>query len=248
MLNPEINPKNIWIVVFLINFATMKTIYAYPHILTFPTFPINLMLSPLAFIVVKVKFQKKGWTGGWSKTTSNKMILGWDGITYEYKDAIPTPQNVKLYSSYMNNYEKWKVSLYEAPVSPKEYLAFVIPGFEKQVTITSNDLAKMYKKIFDWLKGKLDPTIKQDYLAIIPNPNEIILSKEEFLEKNVSKIGKTFDFTIGQLTFSWNMEKKISIKNFYVDPMGFTIKSASLYGVVFYNNKWLGVRIEKRPR
>ena len=204
-----------------------------------------------AYINAKVKFQKKNGIGIWKKTTCDKMVLGWDGITYDFNTPMPIPQNGNT-NPWDSRYESdnWaKEYLNNLPVTNKTYLAFSIPGFSaKQIKVTSNDLAKMYKEIFDWLKGKLDPTIKQDYLAIIPNPNEIILSKEEFLEKNVSKIGKTFDFTIGQLTFKWNMEGKISIKNFNVDPMGFTIKSASLYGVAYYNNKWLGVRIEKKPQ
>lgn len=182
--------------------------------------------------------------------TCDKMVLGWDGITYDFNTPIPVPQNGNT-NPWDTRYENWaKESLNNLPVTNKTYLAFSIPGFStKQIKVTSNDVAKMYKAIFDWLKEKIDPTIKQDYLAIIPNPNEIILSKEEFLENNVSKIGKTFDFTIGQLTFSWNMEGKVTIKNFSVDPtMGFTIKSASLYGVAFYNNRWLGVRIEKKPQ
>ncbi len=233
-------------------FGFSATYYRYfdsKHRIKFKFSSRNFIL--FASINAKVKFQKKNGLVGWSKTNCNKIVLGWDGITYDFNTPMPIPQNGNT-NPWNSRYESdnWaKEYLNNLPVTNKTYLAFSIPGFStKQIKVTSNDVAKMYKGIFDWLKGKLDPTIKQDYLAIIPNPNEIILSKEEFLEKNVSKIGKTFDFTIGQLTFSWNMEGKISIKNFYVDPMGFTIKSASLYGVAFYNNKWLGVRIEKRPQ
>lgn len=133
-----------------------------------------------AYINAKVKFQKNNGLFGWSKTNCNKIVLGWDGITYDFNTPMPIPQNGNT-NPWNGRYESdnWaKEYLNNLPVTNKTYLAFSIPGFStKQIKVTSNDVAKMYKAIFDWLKGKLDPTIKQDYLAIIPNPNEIILSK-----------------------------------------------------------------------
>lgn len=198
-----------------------------------------------SYISVKVKFQKKGWTGLWQKTTCDKITLGWDGMTYDYKDPIPTPQNAKMYSSYMNNYEKWKMSFYNISTPPITYLSFIIPGFNKKISFTSNDVAKMYKKIFDWLKSKLDPTIVKKYkLAIIPNPNEVIIGKFEETSNNVKKLSKSFDVATAQVGISVGVDGG-SIYPILKPTSGFSIKKASLYGMVHYNNKWLGIRIEK---
>lgn len=145
----------------------------------------------------------------------------------------------------MNNYEKWKMSFYNISTPPITYLSFIIPGFNKKISFTSNDVAKMYKKIFDWLKSKLDPTIVKKYkLAIIPNPNEVIIGKFEETSNNVKKLSKSFDVATAQVGISVGVDGG-SIYPILKPTSGFSIKKASLYGVVHYNNKWLGIRIEK---
>ena len=82
-----------------------------------------------AYINVKVKFQKENGIGIWSKTNCNKIVLGWDGITYDFNTPIPVPQNGNT-NPWDTRYENWaKESLNNLPVTNKTYLAFSIPGF-----------------------------------------------------------------------------------------------------------------------
>ncbi len=199
------------------------------------------------YLNVKVKFQKKNLVG-WSKTKCDKIILGWDGITYYLSEPIPIPQTGNSNVNPWNNiYENWAHSLINLQPVNHTYLVFSIPGFStKQVKITSNDLAKIYKAIFDWLKGKVDPnTIKKNDLAIMPNPNEIILGKTEIIKNNAEKIERTFDITTATVGYSGSLDGGGG--HVTVQPVK-TIKvpRASVYGMVYYNNKWLGIRIEEK--
>jgi len=213
---------------------------------------IKVKLSAPNFIIVtylnvKVKFQKKNWIG-WSKTKCDKIVLGWEGITFYLSEPIPIPETGNSNVNPWNNtYENWAHSLVDLKPVNHTYLVFSIPGFStKQVKITSNDLAKIYKAIFDWLKGKVDPnTIKKNSLAIMPNPNEIILGKTEIIKNNAEKIERTFDITTATVGYSGSLDGGGG--HLTVQPVK-TIKvpSASVYGMVYYNNKWLGIRIEKK--
>lgn len=198
------------------------------------------------YVNIKVKFQKKNGFNIWSKTNCDKIILGWDGLIYDLSDPMPVPQNGNPNSSRINGYNNWAHGYWIPPKLNKKYLVLTIPGFStKKFTVTSNDLAKMYKAIFDWLKNKLDPAVVKNYnLAIMSNPNEIILGKTEYIEKNVNKIGRTFDFTTAEV--GW----KGSLDNGSGHPIlkltkTIMIKKASVYGEAYFNNKWLGIRIEK---
>ncbi len=141
------------------------------------------------YINIKVKFQKKNGWGVWSKTKCDKIILGWDGLIYNLSKPMPVPQNGDPNVSGQYGYNYWAHGYWIPPYVNKQYLVLSIPGFnEKQIKITSNDLAKMYKAIFDWLKNRLDPRVMKNYLlAIMPNPNKIILGKTEYVSNNVKK-------------------------------------------------------------
>lgn len=199
------------------------------------------------YLNVKVKFQKKNLIG-WSKTKCDKIVLGWDGITYNLSKPIPIPQNNNSNVNPWNNvYENWAHSLINFNKINITYLTFSIPGFStKQIKITSNDIAKMYKAIFDWLKGKVDPNIiKKDNLAIMPNPNTVVLGKAEFIENNAERISKTFDFTTAIVGYNGSLDGGNG--HFFIVPTKvIKVRDASVYGMVYYNNKWLGVRIEKK--
>ncbi len=104
----------------------------------------------------------------------------------------------------------------------------------------------MYKAIFDWLRGKVDPNIiKKNILAIMPNPNEIILGKTEFIKNNAEKISKTFDFTTAIIGYNGSLDGDGGSPTI-VPTKTIKVPTASVYGMVYYNNKWLGVRIEKK--
>lgn len=159
---------------------------------------------------------------------------------------MPVPQNGNPNSSRINGYNNWAHGIWAPSTLNKTYLVLSIPGFStKKFTVTSNDLAKMYKAIFDWLKNRLDLTVAKNYnLAIMSNPNEIILGKTEYIEKNAKKIAKTFDFTTAEVGWSGSMDDG---SGHYTVKLTKTImiKKASVYGEAYFNNKWLGIRIEK---
>ncbi len=214
---------------------------------------IKVKLSAPNFVIftylgVKVKFQKKNWIG-WSKTKCDKIVLGWDGITYNLSEPIPIPQTGNSNVNPWNNtYENWAHSLVDLQPVNHTYLVFSIPGFStKQVKIISNDLAKIYKAIFDWLKGKVNPnTIKKNSLAIMPNPNEIILGKTEIIKNNAEKIERTFDITTATVGYNGSLDGGGGHLTVVQPVKTIKVPSASVYGMVYYNNKWLGVRIEKK--
>ncbi len=199
------------------------------------------------YINIKVKFQKKNGWGVWSKTKCDKIILGWDGLIYNLSKPMPVPQNGDPNVSGQYGYNYWAHGYWIPPYVNKQYLVLSIPGFnEKQIKITSNDLAKMYKAIFDWLKNRLDPRVMKNYLlAIMPNPNKIILGKTEYVSNNVKKKSMTFDFTTAVVGWNGSLDNGSGYPTVKLTKT-IEIDKASVYGVVYYNNKWLGIRIEKK--
>ncbi|VAW27558.1 hypothetical protein MNBD_BACTEROID07-295 [hydrothermal vent metagenome] len=158
---------------------------------------------------------------------------------------MPVPQNGNP-NIWLNGYNNWAHGYWIPPTLNKTYLVLSIPGFStKKFVVTSNDLAKMYKAIFDWLKNRLDPAVVKNYnLAIMTNPNEIILGKTEYIEKNVKKIVRTFDFTTAVLGWNGSMDNGSGQPTIKLTKT-IMIKKASVYGEAYFNNKWLGIRIEK---
>jgi len=211
-----------------------------------------------SYINVKVRFQKKNWIG-WSTTECEQLVLGWDGITYSFKNPIPMPQPGSQNNNNWGNYNpNWTRAEINPPASNKTYLALSIPEFKINITdswsidcspslsIKQKELNQAYKSAFTWLKGKLAPTENKDFLAIIPDPNTVIIGPEEFLRTNAECTSKTFDWSVGLFKFNWNMSSSIGYSNFNVKPMGFSIKNASIYGKAYCDGRWLGIRIEKR--
>ncbi len=191
-----------------------------------------------SYIKIKVEMQKKNWIG-WSGTSCEELSLGWDGIKYIFNhpvtmNPIPTRQN---------DPSTWRYGKMTPPGSKKEYLVIEISDYT--ITLTSKEVAKIFKASFDWVRGKLSPNTNKEYISVITKPTEINVSSESFTVYNSESISKTLDFSVGLFTFKWDMNSSVSGSNFTVKPMGFKIKSASIFGMAKFNGKTLGIRIEK---
>lgn len=207
-----------------------------------------------SYINAKVKYQKKNWIG-WSGTNCEKLVLGWDGITYSFKNPFPLPNNNTTNPGGYN--PNWSRAEINPPATNKTYLSLYIPGFDLKLTdkwtisfypnlyVSEKHLNQAYKAAFKWLKTQLAPSETREYVSIIPNNKLILIGPEEFVANNEEVISKTFDYSIGLFKFNWNMSGSIGISNFSVKPMEFSIKNASIYGKAYNGSKCLGVRIEK---
>jgi hypothetical protein len=193
------------------------------------------------YITISIKMQKKNWIG-WSGTNASELILGWDGITYNFNNPIPIPLNANPYQTWQPN-PLWTAYEMYPPKSNKTYIGFNLANF--QLNLTSKEVAKGYKAAFNYLKGLLSPQVPTENLAIIYNPNETTFSREDFVALNQNEIVKTLDWATCIFRFSWNMSGSVGANNFTVVPSSFTIKNASIFGMAKYGDKWLGIRIEK---
>lgn len=206
-----------------------------------------------SYINAKVKFQKKNWIG-WSETNCEQLVLGWDGINYSFKSPFskPTP----IVTDPLSNNPSWHAKI-KVPASNKEYFALDLPEFnfvviedkfvlnyDFDLRIREKDLSKAYKAAFNWLKRKANAG-QETQFAAIPNQTELLVGPEEFIERNQSEISKTFDYTIGVITFKFNPNTTVGISNFDVKPLSFSMKYASIYGKAYNDGRWLGLRIEK---
>jgi hypothetical protein len=195
-----------------------------------------------SYITISIKMQKKNWIG-WSGTNASELILGWDGITYTFNNQLPIPPNANPHQTWQSLNPNWTAYEMNPPKSNKTYITFHLNNY--QFNLTAKEVAKGYKLAFNYLKGLLSPIVPTDNLAIISNPTQITISREDFVVTNKSEIVKTLDYSIGLFKFTWNMSGSVSPSNFTVKPMSFTIKNASLFGMAKYGDKWLGIRIEK---
>ena len=195
-----------------------------------------------SYISISVKMQKKNWIG-WSGINAEELILGWDGMTYKFNNPVPIPENAKPQNTWRFYNPNWTAYEMNPPKSKNTYIAFHLDNY--QFNLTSKEVAKGYKLAFNYLKGLLDPRVPTDYLAIITDPYEMTISREDTSKKNQEKLVHTFDYSIGMFKFSWNMNGSIGVNNFPVQPMSFTLKNASIFGMAKFGDEWKGIRIEK---
>ena len=192
-----------------------------------------------SYITIKIEMQKKNWIG-WSGTECQQLKLGWDGISYKFKNPVTIPNS---FATKKSDPTTWRTGQIQPPASNKTYFTVEISDYS--FSLTDKEVAKGFKAGFDWVRSKLSPTVKKDDIAVITNPNDVYVSSESFTSDNSESISKTLDWSVGLFVFKWNMNSSVGVSNFNVKPMGFTIQNASIFGMAKYNDKWLGIRIEK---
>lgn len=75
------------------------------------------------------------------------------------------------------------------------------------------------------------------------NLNEVILGPKKITKENVKKLSHTFNSASAVVHFTSNLAGN---NNVTITPAsGFKIIYASVYGMAYYNNRWLGIRIVK---
>lgn len=67
-------------------------------------------------IGLKVKFQRKGWTGIWDKKDCDQLVIGWDAITFETPNVFTKPTGMPEFPAKAISKEILKFANFDIPV------------------------------------------------------------------------------------------------------------------------------------
>lgn len=203
---------------------------------------------------IKVKTQKKGWTGLLSKTEVDEIRVGWDYVELEQK--LPN-----LTSDVIGEMKKWTTAVHD-PVTQqyKKYLGIAKTEFEKKTyfsidllvddfEVTNKDvLGLIIKGGYNWAKSTFgsSPNLEavREISPYAPKKARLKLGKYELSGKNTDK--ETFIF---KKDFGVIVNLSVNLSNLSVNPTGFQpaaeeykIIKASVYGCAKNGSEWKGVR------
>lgn len=104
-------------------------------------------------------------------------------------------------------------------------------------------IKSLFKYRWNYLEKNVEKPIPKNIGAKLKNPlNDALvttLGPYEIQQKNTSVIRKTFDWGTG--TFTYKNTSGFSVKS----NVNFSVKAASVYGIVNSNGVWKGIRIVK---
>ncbi len=204
---------------------------------------------------IKVKTQKKGWTGLLSKTEVDEIRVGWDYV--ELEQTIPN-----FTSDVIGEMKKWTTAVHD-PVTQQyqKYLGIAKTQFSKktyfsidllvdQFEVTNKDVLKLVVKGgYDWAKstfGSSTPKIEavREISPYAPKKARLKLGKFELSGTNTDK--ETFVF---KNDFGVIVNVNVNLSNLSVNPTGiqpaaekYKIIKASVYGCARNGSEWKGVR------
>ena|GEM_PF-5860252 len=207
----------------------------------------------LTYVSIAIGFQKENWIG-WSKTTADKMVLGWDGLIIKTNVSMTLPEKPK-FDEFGNLY--WSKAETQPYFSPYTYAVIYLPEFNiyfsdkwnfqfnNQIIISDREFYKVIRGSFNWLKSKFSSNLSQhQHLIVIPNNRTMFFSPEERVREYAGYMSETFDYAIG-ISFKWNMHGSINPANFGASPISVILNEGSFYGKVYYAGVWKGIRICK---
>lgn len=222
-------------------------------------------------IGLKVKFQKKGWTGIWDARDTEKLVIGWDALVFETPQvySAPVPYNVPSFpgskvGQVIGN-ETFKFINFDVVANTLSqldqtilgrdiYNANKVEGLLKNAV--NNKLSDITKDVWTYAEGQLAPnqiafrnSVTKGFRMIYPDKFVLALSRWEKTRDNDQEIDCLLDFNTCRLTYSGNIAGDFNFARDIVGPTysnksySYTLKKASVYGAAKYNGQWKGVRI-----
>ena len=217
-------------------------------------------------IGIKVKFQKRGWTGIWYKQNCEKLAVGWDALIFEIPVAYPKPTGVQEFPGKTFVKEVIRFPDFNIDVDALTYLDDRILGKSvynnKDISDALNNLAQeqlgdLTKKIWNFAEKTLDPQGVQSresatkaFRYFFPDKFVMALSRWETTNNNQDVIDLQLDFNTIQVSYSGNGQQFDAWSNFIQPSLdkkakSYTIKKASVYGAGKHSGAWKGIRVVK---
>jgi hypothetical protein len=222
-------------------------------------------------IGLKVKFQKKGWTGIWDKKDCDKLVLGWDAIIFEVPQVYsrPIPYNISAFPNgpvgrVIGN-ELFKFINFEVSANVISQLDQTLLGanlysstdVENRMKGAINDkLGDIAKSVWTYAENQLAPdqvsfrsSVTKGFRMIYPDKFVMALSRWERAKENDGEIDCLFDFNTCRLTYNGSGQGDLNFGSNVLAPTysnrsySYTLKKASVYGAGLYRGQWKGIRI-----
>lgn len=215
---------------------------------------------------VKVKHQKRGWTGIWSRTDADKVALGINSISWEFKPdfSYGRPSSVRMYISDGRMYESYQSFL---NVIYQKHIPMPNLPFHKGRTVQAliefsinNNIAteyelqkyfyeKIYNTVNDAFKSASNKNLENfTIVGSTPGGTWIQYYNLDKVCENCSRKEDVIDwgFATPEVTYSFGTG---SNSGFSVSSWNFNFRRAKLinlksYGMVKVNNTWKGHRLE----
>ncbi len=204
---------------------------------------------------VKVKTQKKGWTGLWRKTDVDEIRVGWDYVELEQtlpnltKDLIlEAKKKTKDVSDPVTKHNIKFMGIAKTEFKKKTY--FSIDYILGEYKVTNKTLLKpLIKGGYQWAKSTFGTNVPKieavrEFSPDRPKKSIMKLDKYELTAKNSDKLTFVFKNDFGliigfkinasTLDMDLNVFKPVATK--------YKIRKASIYGCAKNGSEWKGVR------
>ncbi len=180
-----------------------------------------------ASIGLKAKFQEKGMFGIWGKTDCPKIVLGWDAVVFEAKQAysapgpiLPTYNSAGVQKIFVKANECYQFINFDVPAEMVSELSSVLVGrygLTQPASALENDmqnlaasqLASLTDKLWNYVTTNYAPNqfalssaITKGFRMIFPDKVTIALSRWEQVNVNTGEVDLVFDWNTCQLTYS----------------------------------------------
>jgi len=193
-------------------------------------------------IGLNVKYQKKNWIG-WSETSCEELIWGWEGIEYEYKLNYSLPYN---------STPKRKEYTYVPAVKDKKALTINFLDNEINVPYEKGINASL-KYLYNRAEQLLAPeaiNIRNQKLAqfreMFPDKVKVVVAPYVEKKYNTKSFSKNFDWSTCEVSLTFgngnSIKDIVGMKN---SASNFDVKKIRVFGIAKRGNEYKGIGIKK---
>jgi len=215
-----------------------------------------------ASIGIKVKYQKKGWTGIWDKKDTEKLIIGWDGIQFETPVKYTAPYNYPKMPTNAIAKEIYKFGNFEVVAATITDFDGMVWGLvdNRDIKNALNSMAQssfkdITKKVWSYVENTLAPQSVEyrdaktkAFRMIFPTKFTTTIGRWETSKTNDGELDCVFSFNTCQVGYSNNIGSafdwgKLLQQTLANSAQSYKVKKASIYGAANHDGRWKGLRI-----